>query len=261
MDLGLTDKIALVSASSQGIGKAIARGLSREGCRVIICSRNKEKLSKTAREIEEETHNLVVPIAVDLAQKKSIQNLVSEIDSQFKKVDILVNNIAGSPFKIRDELTEDRWQEIFNLTVMSQINLAEAAIEKMKQNQWGRIIFVTSVAVKQPGILIANTQRASVAAYAKSLANELGKYKILVNTVCPSFVVTDQYYRVADEVAKRQGRSRERIMEEWMKNVPLQRPALPDEFANLVVFLASEKASYITGTCISVDGGFVRSLF
>lgn len=261
MDLGLKDKIALVAASSRGIGRAIAKGLSAEGCTVIICSRNSEKLSKVAREIEEETHNLVIPIAVDLAQKKSIQNLVSEIESRFKTVDILVNNVSGPPFKLRDELTENQWQEIFNLTVMSQINLAEAAIEKMKQNQWGRIIFVTSVAVKQPGILIANTQRASIAAYAKSLANELGKYKILVNTVCPSFVVTDQYYAVADEVAKRQGISRERAIEDWMKNVPLQRPALPEEFANLVVFLASEKASYITGTCISIDGGFVRGLF
>ena len=144
---------------------------------------------------------------------------------------------------------------------MSQVIISEYLIPIMKKNHGGRIIFITSVAVKQPGILIANAHRASVAVYAKTLTNELGGDNILVNTICPSYTVTDQYYDVVNEQARRTGMSSEQVMEEWMKSVPLKRPASTTEVANLAVFLASEKASYITGTCIQVDGGFVKSLF
>ena len=144
---------------------------------------------------------------------------------------------------------------------MSQVKISEAIIPLMKKKGWGRIMFVASVAIKQPGMLIANAQRASLAVYAKTLSNELGEYNILVNTICPSFAVTDQYYRIADEVARRAGASRDKIIEKWMKSVPLKRPASPEEVANVAVFLASEKASYLTGNCIQIDGGFVRSLF
>lgn len=120
---------------------------------------------------------------------------------------------------------------------------------------------MTSVAAKQPGMLIAHAQRASVVAYAKTLANELGEDKILVNSICPSFALTDKYYEVATEVARRQGSSREEVIQQWMRAVPLRRPGTAEEVANLAVSLASEKASYITGTCIQVDGGFVKSLF
>lgn len=261
MDLGLSGKIGLVTASSRGIGRAIAEGLATEGCQVIICSRNQKSLSKAARQIEAKTQQPVTPIQADLCKKESIHQLVERITERFEKIDILVNNVGGPPFNRHYELTDKDWQESFELTFLSQVMISEALLPMMKKNGWGRIIFVTSVAVKQPGILIANAQRASVAVYAKTLSNELGEYNILVNTICPSFAVTDKYYEVADEVANRRGTSREEILEEWMKSVPLKRPAAPAEVANLAVFLASEKASYITGTCIQVDGGFVKSLF
>lgn len=261
MDLGLTGKVALVTASSQGIGKAIATDLATEGCQVIICSRDRDNLLKAAHQIESQTGRGVTPIQVDLCKKESIKQLLTDITQQFSKVDILVNNVGGMPYKRHDELDHEDWQTSFDLTFMSQVQLAEALLQGMKKQAWGRMIFVTSVAAKQPGMLIAHSQRASVVAYAKTLANELATHNILVNSVCPSFAVTDKYYEVADEVARRQNSSREEVTQQWMKSVPLGRPATAEEVANLAVFLASEKASYITGTCIQVDGGFVKSLF
>ena len=261
MNLGLSGKIALVTASSRGIGRAIAQELAAEGCQVIICSRDQDHLLKAAQEIEAQTGQLITPIPVDLCQPKSIEQFLETILNQFSTIDILVNNAAGMPYKRHYELNQGDWQRSFELTFMSQVNIAEALIPQMTKQSWGRIIFVTSVAAKQPGMLIAHSQRASVVAYAKTLANELGEHNILVNSICPSFAVTDKYYEVADEVARRQGTSREVVIQQWMKSVPLRRPASAAEVANLAVFLASEKASYITGTCIQVDGGFVKSLF
>jgi 3-oxoacyl-[acyl-carrier protein] reductase len=261
MDLGLSGKTALVTASSRGIGRAIAEGLAEEGCQVIICSRNEENLFKAAQQIKAKTQQPITAIQVDLSQKTSIQQLLERITNQFEKIDILVNNVGGPPLNYHYELTAQDWQKSFELTFMSQVTISEYLIPVMKKNHGGRIIFITSVAVKQPGILIANAHRASVAVYAKTLSNELGGDNILVNTICPSFTVTDQYYDVVDEQARRTGISPEQVMDEWMKSVPLKRPASTTEVANLAVFLASEKASYITGTCIQVDGGFVKSLF
>ncbi len=261
MDLELSGKIALVTASSKGIGKAIAQGLAAEGCQVIICGRDKDNLLKAAQDIESKTGQLITPISVNLEQKDSISQLLKDITNQFSTIDILVNNVGGMPYKRHYELNQDDWQQSFDLTFMSQVTIAEALLPLMKKQSWGRIIFVTSVAAKQPGMLIAHSQRASVVAYAKTLANELGEHNILVNSICPSFAVTDKFYEVADEVAKRQGSDREQVIQQWMKSVPLRRPATAEEVANLAVFLASEKASYITGTCIQVDGGFVKSLF
>ncbi|MEM7063921.1 MAG: SDR family oxidoreductase [Cyanobacteria bacterium P01_B01_bin.77] len=261
MDLGLAGKVALVTASSKGIGKAIATGLAAEECQVIICSRDRDRLLKAAQQIETQTGQGVTPIQVNLGQKESIEQLLETVAQQFSTIDILVNNVGGMPYKRHYELGREDWQESFDLTFMSQVHLAEALLQEMKQQAWGRIIFVTSVAAKQPGMLIAHSQRASVVAYAKTLANELASHNILVNSVCPSFAVTDKYYEVADEVARRQQTSREEVTQQWMKSVPMGRPALPEEVANMAVFLASEKASYVTGTCIQVDGGFVKGLF
>ncbi|MEC4985058.1 MAG: SDR family oxidoreductase [Oscillatoria sp. PMC 1068.18] len=261
MDLELTGKTALVTASSKGIGKAIAQGLAMEGCQVIICSRDQSNLLKATQQIEAKIGQLITPLQVDLCQKNSIERFLEQITNKFSTIDILVNNTGGMPYKQHYELNQEDWQRSFDLTFMSQVNIAEALIPQMKKQSWGRIIFVTSVAAKQPGMLIAHSQRASVVAYAKTLANELGEHNILVNSICPSFTVTNKLYEVADELARRQRNTREQVIQQWMKSVPLRRLASAEEVANLAVFLASEKASYITGTCIQVDGGFVKSLF
>ena len=261
MDLGLTGKVALVTAASKGIGKSIALGLAREGCQVIICSRDQDNLLKATQQIEAKTGQSITPLQVDLCQPDSIKQLLESISNQFSTIDILVNNVGGMPYKRHYELNQEDWQKSFDLTFMSQVKMTEGLLPEMKKQSWGRIIFVTSVAAKQPGMLIAHSLRASVVAYAKTLANELAEHNILVNSICPSFAITDKYYEVADEVARRQGISREEVIQQWMTSVPLRRPASAAEVANLAVFLASEKASYITGTCIQVDGGFVKSLF
>lgn len=261
MDLGLSGKIALVTASSRGIGRAIAEGLAMEGCQVIIGSRDKDNLLKAAQQIEAKTGQVITPIQVDLCQKDSIDHFLERITHQFSTIDILINNTGGMPYKRHYELSQEDWQHSFDLTFMSQVHIAEALLQEMKKQSWGRIIFVTSAAAKQPGMIIAHSQRASVVAYAKTLANELGEHNILVNSICPSFTVTDKFYEVVDEVVRRQGSSREQVIQQWMESVPLRRPASAEEVASLAVFLASERASYITGTCIQVDGGFVKSLF
>lgn len=261
MELDIAGKVALVTASSRGIGRAIAVGLAAEGCQVIICSRDRDHLIKAAQHIETQTGQKVVPIQVDLGQQESIEQLLETVTQQFPSIDILVNNVGGMPYQRHYELDRQDWQKSFNLTFMSQVQLAEALLPGMKQQNWGRMIFVTSVAAKQPGMLISHSQRSSVVAYAKTLANELAAHNVLVNSVCPSFTVTDKYYEVVDEVARRQNSTREAVTQQWMKSVPMGRPALPEEVANMAIFLASERASYITGTCIQVDGGFVKSLF
>lgn len=261
MDLGLSGKVALVTASSRGIGRAIAEGLAEEGCHIIICSRDENNLSKAVQQIEAKVQRPVSAIQVDLSQRSSVQKLLAQVVDEFGTIDILVNNAGGPTLNYHYELTEDDWQRSFDLTFMSQVSISEKLIPLMKKKGGGRIIFITSVAVKQPGILITNAHRASIAVYAKTLSNELGKYNILVNTVCPSYTMTDQYYQIVYEEARRKGMSPEQVIEEWMKSVPLKRPASTAEVASLAVFLASENASYITGSCIHVDGGFVKSLF
>lgn len=261
MELNLKGKTALVTASSRGIGKAVAFGLSEEGCTVIMCSRNRKILRQSAREIQDRTQFPVIPFPVDLTDPESIGSLVKKIKGAFERVDILVNNVGGMPFKRHDEVADADWQESFDATFMSAFRVSGAFIPGMKQGGCGRIIFIASVAARQPGIIATNALRSAVAGYAKTLSNELGKDNILVNTVCPSYAVTDKFYQVADTLAEKNGTTREEIIASWMRDVPLKRPASAKEIANLVVFLASEKASYITGTCIQADGGFVRNLF
>ncbi|MBF0119784.1 MAG: SDR family oxidoreductase [Desulfobacterales bacterium] len=261
MDLEIQGKVALISASSQGIGKAVAYGLSKEGCKVIICSRSEEHLNETKKEIESKTKNLVVPIQVDLMNKESVNNLIDKIKKDFGRVDILINNTPGPSYKRRIELKDEDWLNTFNMTFMSIIWLTEAFIPEMIKAKWGRIIYITSVAIKQPGFIIANSHRSSVASYAKYLSNELGRNNILVNTVCPSYVITDRLLNIIDEIAKNENSSREKIIKRWTKDIPLNKIATPEELANIVVFLSSEKASYMTGSCILVDGGFVKGVY
>ncbi len=261
MDLGIKDKTALVTASSKGIGRSIAETLSEEGCNLIICSRNLDNIQKAAEEIEHKTNNSVTPFVVDLTSKNSVDHFVKELKKKCLTVDILVNNTAGPPFKYHHELNENDWQESFNLTFMSVIRISVALIPLMKQRKWGRIIFLTAIAVKEPGILVVNAIRSSVASYAKIISNELGADNILVNTICPSYTTTERYYEILNDLAQKRNMTAEQLTEERMENVALGRPAASNELANMVVFLASEKASYVTGTCIQVDGGLIKSVF
>lgn len=262
MDLGLTKRVAIVTGSSRGIGKAIAHGLADENAKVTICARNEDRLRQTAKEIEASTGTEVLPIRADLRNKEDIRFLVKTTVEKFGRIDILVNNTGGPPPSFFLETSEEDWNEAVNLLLMSVINCCRQSIPYMKQRRWGRIINMTSVAAKQPveRLVLSNTIRAGILGLTKTLSNELAEYGVLVNAVCPSFTRTRRVEELAKSKAENTGRTYKEVIAEWASEIPLKRLAQPEEIANLVVFLASEKASYITGAVFHVDGGFIKSL-
>jgi len=262
MEFGLKNKVALVTASSKGIGKAIAWGLAQEGAKLVICARNKEKLEKTADDIFLGTGVSVFPLSVDLGDADQIQWLIQETLDLFGKVDILVTNAGGPPPGNFSDAKEEDWMNAVQLTMMSAIRLTRAVIPGMKKQKWGRIIHLTSVSVKQPipGLLLSNVIRPAVVGLTKSLSQELAKDNILVNAVCPGYILTDRIKELVNTNAKKKKITPDKFMEELINDIPLHRMGKPEELANLVVFLASQRSSYITGSIIQADGGYIKGL-
>ena len=262
MDFGLDGRIAIVTGSSQGIGKAIALGLAEEGAKVVVCARREEILRNVAEEIASLSGSEVLPVRADLSKGEDIRLLVQATVRKFGRVDILVNNTGGPPSALFVETTERDWREAVDSLLMSVVNCCMAVIPYMKENRWGRIINMASFAAKQPAerLVLSNAVRAGVLGLTKTLANELAEYGILVNAVCPGWTLTERVKELANTVAEKTGKTPKTIISEWAESIPLKRLANPEEIANLVVFLASEKASYITGAVIQVDGGFIKSL-
>ncbi|MFH1943835.1 MAG: SDR family oxidoreductase [bacterium] len=262
MERVLKNKVALVAASSRGLGKAVAWGMAREGAKLVICARDKSVLEKTADDIFLETGVSVFPLAVDLTQYDQIDWLIEETMDLFGKVDILVTNAGGPPSGDFKDMEEADWKRAVDLTLMSVVRLTKAVIPKMRKQKWGRIIHMTSVSVKQPipGLLLSNVIRPAVVGLTKSLAQEYAKDNILVNAVCPGYFLTDRVKELLREKAKKGKKSIDSVMGEIVAQIPLGRMGDPEELANLVVFLASERASYITGSIIQVDGGYVKGL-
>ena len=262
MEFGLKNKVALVTASSKGIGKAIAWGLAQEGAKLVICARNKEMLEKTADDIFLGTGVSVFPLSVDLADADQIQWLIQETLDLFGKVDILVTNAGGPPPGNFTDMKEEDWMSAVQLTMMSAIRLTRAVIPGMKKQKWGRIIHLTSVSVKQPipGLLLSNVIRPAVVGLTKSLSQELAKDNILVNAVCPGYILTDRIKELVNTTAKKKKITPDQFMEKLINDIPLHRMGKPEELANLVVFLASQRSSYITGSIIQADGGYIKGL-
>jgi 3-oxoacyl-[acyl-carrier protein] reductase len=262
MDLGLKDRVALVAASSTGLGKAVALGLAREGAKLALCARTQSTLDAAAAEIRRETGVDVLARSVDVTVYDQVQALVAEIVAQFGRLDICVANAGGPPSKSFAETSVDDWHTAAELNLMSTVYLAKEALPVMQRRRWGRFIAVTSVTVKQPldGLILSNAVRAGVVGLVKSLSNEYGPYNVLVNNVCPGFTATARLGSLADTLAAKAGVTARDIEQRWAAQAPLGRVGTPEEFANLVVFLASERASYITGTSIAVDGGMVKGL-
>jgi 3-oxoacyl-[acyl-carrier protein] reductase len=263
MDLGIKDKVALVTASSTGIGKAVAEALAAEGCNIAICARSKEILIETAREIKNKYNIDAFWGVCDLNQLKDIENFYDAAKNHFGKIDILVNNCGGPIPGFFRELTEEDWENAYKQVLLSVVRFSNLVIPKMIEQEWGRIINITSVAVKQPvyNLMLSNSLRAGVTGFAKSLSNEFGNKNITVNNVAPGYTLTHRLYELAVSRAKSSGKSHEEILVEMAKDVPMNRLGGPEEIAAIVVFLASQKASYITGTTIQVDGGSTKAIF
>ena len=263
MELGLKGRVAIVTGSSQGIGKAIALCLSQEGAKVTICARNEDRLREAAREIQTQTRNEVLPVRANLREQENIEALVEKTATHFERIDILVNNTGGPPSATFMDTSSQQWHDASNSLLLSVVHACRAVIPHMQKTSWGRIINMTSYAAKQPidQLILSNATRAGILGLTKSLSNELAPQGILVNAVCPGWTKTERVVELARARAKAEGKTPDEIIKSWESQIPLKRVAQPKEIASLVVFLASEQASYITGAVIQVDGGVIRGLF
>ncbi len=262
MDLGLKERVAIVAASSQGLGKAVAQGLAREGAKLALCARTEATLNSTAEEIRKQSGIEVLAQPIDVSVYDQVRRFVAETVSRFGRVDICVTNAGGPPSKPFSETTVEDWQNGVNLNLMSTLYFAREVLPLMQKQKWGRLIAITSVAVKQPieGLILSNAVRSAVSGLVKSLSNEYAKFNVLVNNVCPGYTLTARLDELASKLAKSEGIEPKQIHERWASQIPMGRLGRPEELANLVVFLASERASYITGVSIAVDGGFVKGV-
>lgn len=262
MDLGLKDRVAIVAASSQGLGKAVAFGLAREGAKLALCSRNREALNAAADAIRAETGADVFTAPVDVTQEDAVRNFVAQTASRFGRIDICVTNAGGPPAKPFDATTTAEWRRAIDLNLLSTLFFAQNVLPRMRARKWGRLITITSLTVKQPvdGLILSNSVRAAVAGLVKSLANEYGAHNVLANNVCPGYTATDRLVDLSSTLAKSAGVAPAEIEKRWTAQIPLGRLADPSEFADTVVYLCSERASYITGQSIAIDGGFAKGL-
>ena len=258
MDLGLAGRVALVTAASKGMGKASAMGLAAEGAKVVICARTESELKTAAEEIRARTRAEVLAIPADVTKKDDVSALVDRAIKTFGHIDILVANAGGPPRGYFEEMTDEQWQGAFDVSLLSVVRLVRGVLPSMKARRWGRILTIQSVSVKQPipELLLSNAVRPGVAGMMKTLAGQLGKDGITVNTVCPGKIMTDRFLGGQ----KISGLSREQYLARAVEDVPVGRVGTPEEFANVIVFLASERASYVTGVSVQVDGGLVRGL-
>ncbi len=261
MDLGLSGKVALVAGSSRGLGRAIAEELAAEGASLVLCARREDSLQE-ARSAIEQRGARVIAVAADLSESAQVERVVEAGMREFEGIDILVTNAGGPPAGPFEQHSPEAWDRAVQLTLGSVLNLTRAVLPGMKERRWGRILNVTSIAVKQPvdGLILSNSVRAAVTGFARTLANEIAPWGITVNNVLPGYTRTERLDELAAANSKAKGISPEEARAAWEAQIPMGRLGEPREFAALVAFLASERASYITGTSITVDGGWVRGL-
>ncbi|MEO8192418.1 MAG: SDR family oxidoreductase [Gemmatimonadales bacterium] len=262
MDLGLRGKVALVAAASKGLGRAIAEELAAEGASLVLCAREEGALEEARDAISKATGAEILALTGDVSRPEDVERIANAGIARFGRIDILVTNAGGPPSGKFESLTPDMWKQAVDLTLLSVVNLTSAVLPGMKGRRWGRIINVTSIAVKQPvdGLMLSNSLRAAVTGFARTLANEVAQLGITVNNILPGYTRTERVEQLSDALAKREGSSREAALAKWESEIPMRRLGEPREFAALAAFLASERASYITGTSIQVDGGWVKGL-
>jgi len=262
MDLGLKDRVALVAAASKGIGFAAARELAREGARVFLCSRNESRASEAAAKINNDTGATVAGIAADVTNQEAVERFVELVREQAGHIDILVTNAGGPQTSTFADASLDTFRKAFEQNGLSAIRLAMLVLPGMRAQRWGRIINITSVSVKQPidGLLFSNTVRAGLTGWAKTVSNEVAADNVTVNNVAPGYTLTERQDELAEARARALGKTKEEMIELWAGQTPIRRLASPEEISAAVAFLASERASYITGVTLQVDGGWVKGL-
>ncbi|HXI92106.1 MAG TPA: SDR family oxidoreductase [Blastocatellia bacterium] len=263
MDLGIRGRVAIVAAASGGLGKATAMELATEGARVVINARNEEHLRNAAVEIQSKTGSEVMAIAGDVTRDGLVHHLVSETKTRFGSVDIVVANAGGPPAGFFDDFGAQHYRDAVELNLISTINLCREAVPHMRERGWGRIVAITSIAAKQPveNLILSNTARAGVLGFMKSLSQQIAADGITANTVCPGYHLTERLKNLSLSIAKNEGVSVEDVYARWAASTPMKRIGDPKEFGAVVAFLCSERASYLTGTVIQVDGGAYRALF
>jgi 3-oxoacyl-[acyl-carrier protein] reductase len=263
MDTGLKGKTVLVTASSMGIGKAIAELFAAEGCNIAISSRSKENLLATSKEIKSKYNIEPLWSVCDINKKKDIEITYQAVIEQYGGIDILVNNCGGPVPGLFQSLEENDWDNAYEQVLLSAVRFSRLALPGMMGKNWGRIINVTSISVKQPvdNLILSNSLRAGVTGFAKSLSNEVARFNITVNNVAPGMTLTRRLYELAVIEAKERGKSHEEILADMAKRIPMNRLARPEEIASVVVFLASKQAGYVTGVTIQVDGGYIKSVY
>jgi 3-oxoacyl-[acyl-carrier protein] reductase len=263
MDLGLKNKVALVAAGSRGLGRAVAEELAAEGASLVLCARDTRTLDETAAAIANKHNAHVLALPADVTSTHDIKRVVEAGLERFGHMDILVTNAGGPPAGRFEQLTREQWDDAIRLTLLSAIELTRQVLPGMKERRWGRILNITSIAVKQPveNLLLSNSLRAGLTGFARTLANEVAADGITVNNILPGYTRTERLDELAEMMAEKQGISANEFRGRWEREIPMGRLGEPREFAALAAFLVSERASYITGTSIQVDGGWIRSLF
>jgi 3-oxoacyl-[acyl-carrier protein] reductase len=263
MDFGLNGRVALVAAASRGIGYAAARELAHEGARVFLCSRDEARAAQAARKITDETGAECVGLRADVTDNEDAAHFVREARERAGRVDVCVTNAGGSPATTFETTDLEQYRRAFELNALSAVRLARLVVPLMRERGWGRIINVTSVSVKQPidGLLLSNTVRAGLTGWAKTLSTELAPEGITVNNVAPGWTLTERQDEVAESRGRVEGKTKDEMIAGWAAQVPIGRLASAEEIAAAVAFLASGRASYITGVTLQVDGGWVRGLF
>ena len=263
MDLGLRGKVALVAAASRGLGRAVAEELAAEGALLVLCARGAGPLAETCAHIERTWGASVLGVAGDVSSAEDVSRIAGAGLGRFGRVDILVTNAGGPPVGTFESLSARDWEAATHLTLTSVLELTRAVLPGMRGRRWGRVLNITSIAVKQPveNLMLSNSLRAAVTGFARTLANEVAADGVTVNNLLPGYTRTERVEELARAAAGREGVGEAEVRARWEGEIPMRRLGEPREFAALAAFLASERASYITGASITVDGGWVRSLF